>query len=133
MTRRKPYLVSELLEGETLGHRLRRGRLGVRQSAEFAAQIAHGLSAAHEKGIVHRDLKPDNVFLTKRGPVKLLDFGVGEADPWRPRRRSEATREGARREPEHAHGNTGLHRPEQLEGAVVDHRADIFALGALPT
>jgi serine/threonine-protein kinase len=126
----KPYLVSELLEGETLGHRLRRGRLGVRQSAEFAAQIAHGLSAAHEKGIVHRDLKPDNVFLTKRGPVKILDFGVaklirGAQDPTR-----EPLSGGSRAEST-LMGTPGYIAPEQLEGNAVDHRADIFALGAV--
>ncbi len=126
----KPYLVSELLEGETLGHRLRGGRLGVRQSAEFAAQIAHGLSAAHEKGIVHRDLKPDNVFLTKRGPVKLLDFGVAKLIHGAPDETKELLAGGSRAEST-LMGTPGYIAPEQLEGSAVDHRADIFALGAV--
>jgi serine/threonine protein kinase len=73
-----PYVVSELLEGETLGARLRRSSLTVRESVEYGIQIAQGLCAAHEKGIVHRDLKPDNVFLTRQGRLKLLDFGLAK-------------------------------------------------------
>jgi len=126
----KPYLVSELLEGETLGNRLRRGRLGVRESAGVAAQIAHGLAAAHEKGIVHRDLKPDNVFLTRQGPVKLLDFGVAKLIDGAPDAPSGAPLgTGAGRST--LMGTPGYIAPEQLEGHAVDHRADIFALGAL--
>ncbi len=126
----KPYLVSELLEGETLGRRLRGGRLGVRESAECAAQIAHGLAAAHEKGIVHRDLKPDNVFLTKQGPVKLLDFGVAKLIHGAPEEMSPAAPGGGRTEST-LMGTPGYIAPEQLEGKAVDHRADIFALGAV--
>jgi len=70
-----PYIVSELLEGESLRDRLVHGALPVRKAIECAVQIARGLAAAHEKGIVHRDLKPDNVFITTDGRVKLLDFG----------------------------------------------------------
>jgi len=73
-----PYVVSELLEGETLRERLRSGSIAVRKALECALQIAHGLAAAHEKGIVHRDLKPDNLFLTKDGRVKILDFGLAK-------------------------------------------------------
>jgi eukaryotic-like serine/threonine-protein kinase len=125
----KPYLVSELLEGETLGQRLRRGRLGVVESAEIAAQIAHGLAAAHEKDIVHRDLKPDNVFLTRQGPVKLLDFGVAKLIHDTPDEVEEATPGGGARST--LMGTPGYIAPEQLEGGAVDHRADIFALGAV--
>ena len=71
-----PYLVSELLEGETLREKI--GGLPVRKAIEYAIQIAHGLAAAHEKGIVHRDLKPENVFVTTDGRVKILDFGLAK-------------------------------------------------------
>src|ERR1700683_1385230 len=73
-----PYVVSELLEGETLRERLRSGSIALRKSLDYALQIAHGLAAAHEKGIVHRDLKPENLFLTKDGRVKILDFGLAK-------------------------------------------------------
>ena len=71
-----PYIVSELLEGQTLRERLNGGALPVRKAVECAVQIAHGLAAAHEKGITHRDLKPENVFVTSDGRVKILDFGL---------------------------------------------------------
>jgi serine/threonine protein kinase len=73
-----PYLVTELLEGESLRDRLRAGGLTVRKAVETAVQIAQGLAAAHEKGIIHRDLKPGNVFITKNGQVKILDFGLAK-------------------------------------------------------
>ena len=73
-----PYLVSELLEGETLREQLKRGRLSVRKAIDYGVQIARGLAAAHEKGIVHRDLKPENLFVTKDGRVKILDFGLAK-------------------------------------------------------
>src|ERR1700736_6424811 len=73
-----PYVVSELLEGETLRERLRGGSIVVRKTLDYALQIAHGLAAAHEKGIIHRDLKPENLFITKDGRVKILDFGLAK-------------------------------------------------------
>ena len=73
-----PYLVSELLEGETLREQIKRGRLSVRKAIDYGVQIARGLAAAHEKGIVHRDLKPENLFVTKDGRVKILDFGLAK-------------------------------------------------------
>src|SRR5689334_11547900 len=71
-----PYVVQELLEGETLRQELAGGKLSLRKTVEHAIQIAHGLAAAHEKGIVHRDLKPENVFVTRDGRLKILDFGL---------------------------------------------------------
>jgi eukaryotic-like serine/threonine-protein kinase len=73
-----PYLVSELLEGETLRVQIKRGRLPVRKAIDYGAQIARGLAAAHEKGIVHRDLKRENLFVTKDGRLKILDFGLAK-------------------------------------------------------
>ncbi|HMH08443.1 MAG TPA: serine/threonine-protein kinase, partial [Terriglobales bacterium] len=73
-----PFIISELLEGESLRSRLSGGALPVRKAIEYAVQIAHGLSAAHEKGVVHRDLKPENVFVTRDGRVKILDFGLAK-------------------------------------------------------
>src|ERR1700758_3939883 len=73
-----PYLVSELLEGETLRECIKRGHSSVRKTVDYGVQIAHGLGAAHEKGIVHRDLKPENLFVTRDGRVKILDFGLAK-------------------------------------------------------
>src|SRR2546422_5876283 len=73
-----PYVVSELLEGETLRQRISGAALAQRRVMDYALQIAHGLAAAHGKGIVHRDLKPDNIFITKDGRVKILDFGLAK-------------------------------------------------------
>src|SRR6188508_1754172 len=73
-----PYIVSELLDGETLRDRLRNGALSVRQASDYTVQIARGLAAAHARGIVHRDLKPENLFLTRDGRVKILDFGLAK-------------------------------------------------------
>ncbi|HEY8150617.1 MAG TPA: protein kinase [Vicinamibacteria bacterium] len=124
-----PYVVSELLEGETLGARLRRSPLTVRESVEYGIQIAQGLCAAHEKGIVHRDLKPENVFLTRQGRLKLLDFGLAKLlhDPREdatPATLSSSSGSGLM-------GTPGYIAPERLEGQPSDRRVDIFALGAI--
>src|SRR5580692_5165473 len=73
-----PYIVSELLEGETLRSRLRTGPLLVRKAVEYGVQIITGLAAAHDRGIFHRDLKPENIFVTRDGHVKILDFGLAK-------------------------------------------------------
>ena len=123
-----PYLVSELLEGKTLGEMLRSGPLPLRQAIQFGIQIARGLAAAHEKGIVHRDLKPDNLFATKDGRIKILDFGLAKVTPAAPSTGtlgSTVTRVGM------AVGTMGYMAPEQVRGQPADHRADIFAFGAV--
>jgi len=124
-----PYVVSELLEGETLGARLRRSSLTVRESVEYGIQIAQGLCAAHEKGIVHRDLKPDNVFLTRQGRLKLLDFGLAKLiqdprDDAAPAALSSSSGSGLM-------GTPGYIAPERLAGQPTDRRVDIFGLGAI--
>jgi serine/threonine protein kinase len=123
-----PYLVTELLEGETLGSRLQRGPLSARKSIDAALQMAQGLAAAHEKGIVHRDLKPDNLFLTRDGRLKILDFGIAKltgtaADG--------PAFEMAATEPGMVLGTVGYMSPEQVRGESVDQRSDIFSLGAI--
>ena len=123
-------LVMELLEGETLADRLKTGPLPIRKAVEYGSQIARGLAAAHDRGIVHRDLKPDNVFVLRDGTLKIIDFGVarGPAPP-----ASDATMAVATRgtEPGVVLGTVGYMAPEQVRGAEVDARADLFALGAV--
>jgi len=126
-----PYVVGELLDGETLREKLRAGPLPVRKAVEYTRQIAQGLAAAHAKGIIHRDLKPENVFVTRDGVVKLLDFGLAKLKPdLAPG--GETTIAGAiGTTPGLLLGTVGYMAPEQLRGHDVDHRADIFSLGAI--
>jgi serine/threonine protein kinase len=131
-----PFLVSELLEGETLRGRLQRGAMPRTRALETAAALARGLAAAHAKGIVHRDLKPENVFLTRDGGVKILDFGlakVGDAATG-----LEKTMPGDSPPPSPGHtmpgavlGTAGYMAPEQVRGEEADERADLFALGVI--
>ena len=125
-----PYLVTELLEGETLRQRLGGGPMPVRKAADVAVQVARGLSAAHERGIVHRDLKPENVFLTKDGVVKILDFGLARLERRIDESRSHTTLTAATGSGIVV-GTVGYMSPEQVRGEAVDHRSDIFAFGAL--
>jgi serine/threonine protein kinase len=126
-----PYLVSELLEGETLRTQLKRGRLAVRKAIDHGVQIAHGLAAAHEKGIVHRDLKPENLFVTKSGRVKILDFGLAKLTQRRASSDPGAPTLGAETEAGAVMGTVGYMAPEQVRGEAADHRADIFGFGAI--
>jgi len=128
-----PYVVSELLEGDTLRERLSAGPLPVRKALDHSVQIARGLAAAHEKGIVHRDLKPENVFVTTDGRVKILDFGLAkliEADPAVAGMSARATAP-PQTQPGLVLGTLGYMSPEQARGLPADHRADIFAFGAV--
>ena len=125
------YIVTELLEGVTLRERLSGGVLPPRRATEYAMQVAQGLAAAHDKAIVHRDLKPDNLFVTKDGRVKILDFGLAKqtvlqgADEGVTRASSACTSAGM------VLGTVGYMSPEQVRGERVDHLTDIFALGAV--
>jgi eukaryotic-like serine/threonine-protein kinase len=127
-----PYLVSELLEGLTLGQQLLRGPLPVRKAIDYGIQIALGLAAAHEKGIIHRDLKPENIFVTKDGRVKILDFGLARLTQAQVAPADAATVTLQDRSDLGAVvGTVGYMSPEQVRGATADHRADIFAFGAI--
>jgi serine/threonine protein kinase len=126
-----PYLVSELLEGETLREQIKRGRLAVRKAIDYSVQIARGLSAAHEKGIVHRDLKPENLFVTKDGRVKILDFGLAKLTQPQSSSEHSALTLTKGTEAGVVMGTAGYMAPEQVRGQTVDHRADIFAFGAV--
>jgi serine/threonine-protein kinase len=128
-----PYIVSELLDGETLRSRLSAGPLPVGTALDYAGQIARGLSAAHEKSIVHRDLKPENVFVTTDDRVKILDFGLAKLTE---RERAtpdvtEAPTFTAATEAGVALGTVGYMSPEQVRGLPADARSDIFSFGAV--
>ncbi|MCU1244153.1 MAG: serine/threonine protein kinase [Acidobacteria bacterium] len=122
------YLVSELLEGETLRERFRRGPVPLLKAVDYGVQIARGLAAAHERGIVHRDLKPENLFVTKDGRVKILDFGLAKLTQPSTAPDATVTRE---TEPGVVMGSVGYMSPEQVRGEVADHRSDIFAFGVI--
>jgi TolB-like protein/Tfp pilus assembly protein PilF len=122
-----PYVVTELLEGETLEERLRRAPLPLREALECARQLADGLAAAHAKGFVHRDLKPANVFLTRDGRVKILDFGLAKRTALA---EAAGLAEGATR-PGVVVGTAAYMSPEQVRGQPVDTRSDLFSLGAV--
>jgi len=124
------FLVSELLEGETLRERLKRGPVPFGKTIDYAVQIAHGLAAPHEKGVVHRDLKPENVFLTNHGRVKILDFGLAKITEAKDSSGSEPT-VARGTESGTVMGTVGYMSPEQVRGKNVDHRSDIFAFGTI--
>src|SRR5512143_161966 len=127
-----PYVVSELLEGETLRSRLAAGALGPRKALDYAIQVARGLAAAHEKGIVHRDLKPENLFVTRDGRVKILDFGLAKSvATGQAGAATNLPTQAAGTEPGVVLGTMGYMSPEQVRGRPADVRSDIFAFGAI--
>ncbi len=127
------YLVTELLEGESLRERLRRGALPEREALTLGAEVARALAVAHGKGIVHRDLKPENLFITHDGRIKILDFGLAR---WTPAagaggELADATTIAGLTEAGMVLGTVGYMAPEQARGLPVDARADLFALGCV--
>ena len=128
-----PYVVYELLEGETLRERLRGGAISARKAVEFALQLANGLAAAHAKGIIHRDLKPDNIFITNDGHVKILDFGLAKlVEPSaNATDQSDVVTRKVTTDPGAIMGTAGYMSPEQVRGRVVDHRTDVFSFGTV--
>src|SRR5438067_411637 len=118
-----PYIVSELLEGETLRERMAGTALPQRKAIDYALQIAKGLAAAHEKGIVHRDMKPDNVFITDDGRVKILDFGLAKlTNTDSVASQTEVPTRKVNTDPGTVMGTMGYMSPEQLKGQHIDHR-----------
>jgi serine/threonine protein kinase len=120
-------LVTELLEGETLGQRIQSRPVPTRKATDYALQIVRGLIAAHDKGIVHRDLKPDNIFLTSDGSIKILDFCLAKLTLTEGDFASadSPTRAGV------VLGTVLYMSPEQVRGKPADARSDLFSLGAI--
>jgi len=139
----QPYLVTELLEGETLREGLARGPLSLPRTTEVALQFVAGLAAAHDRGIVHRDLKPENIFLTRDRGVKILDFGLAKATSPAEAGPHDASGRGVRLQADVdltragatlaglVMGTAGYMSPEQVRGQAADPRSDIFAAGAI--
>jgi serine/threonine protein kinase/tetratricopeptide (TPR) repeat protein len=127
------FVVSELIDGETLRERLNGGPLPMRKAVDLAAQIARGLSAAHDKGVVHRDLKPENVMITRDERAKIVDFGLAKIDPplaslGDPTKMPTA---GAHTLPGALLGTVAYMSPEQIRSEAVDHRTDVFSFGTM--
>ncbi len=128
-----PYIVMELLEGETLRDRIGTDsgpRIPIRKAIDMAVQIANGLAAAHDKGIVHRDLKPENIFITRDGRMKILDFGLAKLTSVENATDDSPTQQ-RDTSPGAVIGTVGYMSPEQVRGQDVDHRTDVFAFGAI--
>ena len=126
----RPFIVTELLEGQDFRSVIDSGGLTVRKSVEYAVQVANGLAAAHEMGIAHRDLKPENLFLTAGGTVKILDFGLAKLRPDQAVA-TETPTATLQTSPGTLVGTVAYMAPEQLRGGPADHRSDIFALGVV--
>jgi eukaryotic-like serine/threonine-protein kinase len=127
-----PYIVSELLLGETLRERIKNGALPARKTVDCALQVTRGLAAAHDKGIVHRDLKPENIFLTEDGRAKILDFGLAKlTQPEQGDSASDAATMQVATDAGLVMGTAGYMSPEQVRGKIADQRSDLFSFGAI--
>jgi len=138
----RPFIAMELLEGQTLKHRIGKKSFALSELLEISVQISEGLEAAHSKGIVHRDIKPANIFLVDRGPAKILDFGLAKLATFR-QPASESTSEDSTQTQEHyledkvltstgnSMGTVAYMSPEQARGEELDARTDLFSLGGV--
>src|SRR5512139_85604 len=127
------FVVSELIDGETLRERLDGGPLSMRKAIDFAAQIARGLAAAHDKGVIHRDLKPENVMITRDERAKIVDFGLAKIDTPLASLGDPTTMPTAGRHtlPGTLLGTVAYMSPEQIRSEEVDHRTDVFSFGTM--
>jgi hypothetical protein len=133
----KPYIVSELLQGATLRHRLGKKALPVQKAVDYALQLARGLAAAHDKGVIHRDLKPENLFVSSEMRLKILDFGIAKLvvseapGATLPADEARAATPPHKTETGMLMGTMGYMSPEQVRGEPADHRTDVFSAGAI--
>ncbi len=127
------YIVSELVEGESLRSRIERGQIPVREFYRIAVQLADGMAAAHAASITHRDLKPENIMVTTEGRVKILDFGLARqaAKADAPVAQSDSTATQLDTQPGTVLGTVVYMSPEQVRGLAVDHRSDQFSFGVV--
>ena len=128
---RAPYIVSELLVGETLRDRLKAGPVPTRKAVEYALQVTRGLAAAHDKGIVHRDLKPENIFIAQDGRVKILDFGLAKLTRPEADSSGDSATQQVVTDAGMVMGTAGYMSPEQVRGKITDSRTDLFSFGAI--
>src|SRR5271166_666095 len=127
-----PYIVTELLQGDSLRDRLSKGPMRLREVLDCGVELARGLAAAHDAGIIHRDLKPENIWVTKEGRIKILDFGLAKLDPAKSASTdAETVSLEPQSHPGQVLGTVGYMSPEQVRGQPADARSDIFAVGVV--
>lgn len=125
------YIAMELVDGETLRERLDAGRLDLKKSLEWIAQVAEGIGSAHAAGVIHRDLKPENIMLSSSGYAKVLDFGLAKLRESAPTNDVERATEIRKTSPGSVMGTAAYMSPEQAAGRDVDHRSDLFSVGSI--